>query len=237
MHITYNGVTNTEVGAELVDIDIPSRAGQQAETLTIPGRVSPLLRIYPQRDAYSITVTLRILYNEDLSTVYNWLSGSGRLVFSDTPDRYYNVSACAGISSKRIGAANTIREVKIKLTCSPFAYAVANDPVTLDTSPAQLQTVGTMYSEPFIEISGTGDVTLTVNGVTLEIRGMSGTVYIDVHTCQVYKLEYGAKTSILSSTTGWIERMVLVPSADAVNVISWTGNVSSVKITKNERWV
>lgn len=236
MHITYNGVTNTEVGAELVDIDIPSRAGQQAETLTIPGRVSPLLRIYPQRDAYSITVTLRILYNEDLSTVYNWLSGSGRLVFSDTPDRYYNVSACAVISSKRIGAANTIREVKIKLTCSPFAYAIDNDPVELTSSPAQLQTIGTMYSEPIIELTGTGDVTLTVNSVTLDISGISGTVYIDVHTCQVYKVEYGSKVSILSSTTGLIEKMVLVPSADAVNVISWTGDVSGVKITKNERW-
>lgn len=236
MHITYNGVTNTEVGAELVDIDIPSRAGQQAETLTIPGRASPLLRIYPQRDAYSITVTLRILYNEDLSTVYNWLSGSGRLVFSDTPDRYYNVSACAVISSKRIGAANTIREVKIKLTCSPFAYAISNDQVELTSSPAQLRMVGTMYSEPIIELTGTGDVSLTVNGVTLEISGMSGTVYIDVHTCQVYKVEYGSKVSILSSTTGLIEKMVLVPSSDAVNVISWTGDVSSVKITKNERW-
>ena len=236
MHITYNGVTNTEVGAELVDIDIPSRAGQQAETLTIPGRVSPLLRIYPQRDAYSITVTLRILYNEDLSTVYNWLSGSGRLVFSDTPDRHYNVSACAGISSKRIGAANTIREVKIKLTCAPFAYAIANDPEGLTSSPAQLQTIGTMYSEPLIELTGTGDVALTVNGVTLEIKDVSGTVFIDVHTCQVYKLEYGAKASILSATTGWIEQMVLVPSDTAVNIISWTGEVSSVKITKNERW-
>ncbi len=236
MHITYNGVTNTEVGAELVDLDIPSRAGQQAETLTIPGRVSPLLRIYPQRDAYSITVTLRILYNEDLSTVYNWLSGSGRLVFSDTPDRYYNVSACAVISSKRIGAANTIREIKIKLTCAPFAYAIANDPVELTSSPAQLQTIGTMYSEPLIELTGTGDVTLTVNGVTLEIKDVSGTVFIDVHTCQVYKLEYGAKTSILSATTGWMEPLFLVPSDTAVNIISWTGEVSVVKITKNERW-
>ncbi|WP_415934727.1 hypothetical protein, partial [Ruminococcus champanellensis] len=118
----------------------------------------------------------------------------------------------------------------------PFAYAIANDPVELTSSPAQLQTVGTMYSEPLIELTGTGDVTLTVNGVTLEIKDVSGTVFIDVHTCQVYKLEYGAKASILSATTGWIEQMVLVPDTEAVNVISWTGDVSGVKIAKNERW-
>ena len=79
-------------------------------------------------------------------------------------------------------------------------------------------------------------MTLTVNGVTLEIKDVSGTVFIDVRTCQVYKLEYGAKASILSATTGWIEQMVLVPDTEAVNVISWTGDVSGVKITKNERW-
>ena len=73
----------------------------------------------------------------------------------------------------------------MRFQCSPFAYAVANDPIELTSSPAQIQTIGTMYSEPLIELTGTGDVTLTVNGVTLEISGMSGTVYIDVHTCQV----------------------------------------------------
>ncbi|WP_295092664.1 hypothetical protein [uncultured Ruminococcus sp.] len=119
---------------------------------------------------------------------------------------------------------------------SGYAYAIANDPVELTSSPAQLQTIGTMYSEPLIELTGTGDVTLTVNGVTLEIKDVSGTVFIDVHTCQVYKLEYGAKTSILSATTGWIEQMVLMPDTEAVNVITWTGGVSGVKITKNERW-
>lgn len=41
---------------------------------------------------------------------------------------------------------------------------------------------------------------------------------------------------ILSATTGWIEQMVLVPDTEAVNIISWTGDVSGVKITKNERW-
>lgn len=234
MHIIYNGVTNTEVGAELVDIDIPSRAGQQAETLTIPGRVSPLLRIYPQRDAYSITVTLRMLYDADLSAVYSWLTGSGDLITSDEPDKRYTAYACDTVSISRLNG--VYRSITVRFQCSPFAYAIANDPVELTSSPAQIQTIGTMYSEPLIELTGTGDVTLTVNGVTLGIKDVSGTVFIDVHTCQVYKLEYGAKASILSATTGWIEQMVLVPDTEAVNVITWTGDVSGVKITKNERW-
>jgi len=234
MYITYNGITNTDVGAELVEIDIPARAERENETITIPGRVSPLLRIYPQRDAYSITVTLRILYKEDLSTVYNWLTGSGDLITSDDPAKRYTAYACDTVSVSRLNG--VYRAITVRFQCAPFAYAIANDPVELTSSPAQLQTIGTMYSEPLIELTGTGDVTLTVNGVTLEIKDVSGTVFIDVHTCQVYKLEYGAKTSILSATTGWIERMVLVPDTEAVNVISWTGDVSGVKITKNERW-
>ena len=124
----------------------------------------------------------------------------------------------------------------MRFQCSPFAYAIDNDPVELTSSPEKLQTIGTMYSEPLIELTGTGDVTLTVNGTALEISGMSGTIYIDVHTCQVYKVEHGSKVSILSATTGWIEQMVLVPDTEAVNIISWTGDVSGVKITKNERW-
>ena len=192
--------------------------------------------MHPQtgRSFLPITIKMEIGRNADIRSILAWLNGSGDLITSDDPTKRYTAYACDTVSIARLNG--VYRSITVRFQCAPFAYAIANDPVELTSSPAQIQTIGTMYSEPLIELTGTGDVSLTVNGVTLEIKDVSGTVFIDVHTCQIYKLEYGAKASILSATTGWIEQMVLVPDTEAVNVISWTGDVSGVKITKNERW-
>ena len=234
-YFVFKEKNSNEQGVRILSMDLPSRQAEPYDALHVPGRPEPMMHLQTGRSFLPITVKMEINRDADVRSILAWLTGSGDLITSDEPDKRYTAYACDTVSVSRLNG--VYRSITVRFQCSPFAYAVANDPVTLDTSPAQLQTVGTMYSEPLIEISGAGDVTLTVNGTALEIRGMSGTVYIDVHTCQVYKLEYGAKTSIIGSTTGWIEQMVLVPSADAVNVISWAGNVTAVKITKNERWV
>ena len=233
-YFIFKEKNSAEQGVQILSMDLPSRQADPYDALHVPGRPEPMMHPQTGRSFLPITIKMEIGRNADIRSILAWLTGSGDLITSDDPAKRYTAYACDTVSVSRLNG--VYRTITVRFQCSPFAYAIANDPVELTSSPAQLQTIGTMYSEPLIELTGTGDVTLTVNGVTLGIKDVSGTVFIDVHTCQVYKLEYGAKTSIRSATTGWIEQMVLVPSSDAVNVISWTGDVSSVKITKNERW-
>lgn len=233
-YFIFKEKSSAEHGVKILSMDLPSRQADPYDALHVPGRPEPMMHPQTGRSFLPITIKMEIGRDADFRSILAWLTGSGDLITSDEPDKRYTAYACDTVSISRLNG--VYRSITVRFQCSPFAYAIANDPVELTSSPAQIQTIGTMYSEPLIELTGTGDVTLTVNGVTLEIKDVSGTVFIDVHTCQVYKVEYGSKVSILSSTTGLIEKMVLVPSSDAVNVISWTGDVSSVKITKNERW-
>lgn len=228
-YFIFKEKNSNEQGVRILSMDLPSRQADPYEALQIPGRPEPMMHLQTGRSFLPITVKMEISRNADVRSILAWLTGSGDLITSDDPAKRYTAYACDTVSVSRLNG--VYRTITVRFQCSPFAYAIANDPVELTSSPAQLQTAGTMYSEPLIELTGSGDVTLTVNGVTLEITDVSGTIY-----CQVYKLEYGAKTSILSSTTGWIEQMVLVPDTEAVNIISWTGNVTEIKITKNERW-
>ena len=233
-YFIFKEKNSAKQGVQILSMDLPSRQADPYDALHVPGRPEPMMHPQTGRSFLPITIKMEIGRNADIRSILAWLTGSGDLITSDDPAKRYTAYACDTVSVSRLNG--VYRAITVRFQCSPFAYAIANDPVELTSSPAQIQTIGTMYSEPLIELTGTGDVTLTVNGVTLEIKDVSGTVFIDVHTCQVYKLEYGAKTSILSATTGWIEQMVLVPDTEAVNVISWTGDVSGVKITKNERW-
>ena len=233
MYITYHGIENTDVNAEIISIDVPSRAEQSQDEIYIPGRQSPMLKSKEEHKSYSIALTVRAMYQDDMSTIYQWLSGSGQLILSDTPDRYYNVSACSVVSTRRIGAANTIREAKIKLTCLPFAYAIANDPITFASSPADFHTIGTIYSEPIIKIYGSGDITICVNGNYFTIKGVDEYCVIDVPRRVLHK----DGVSILSQSIGALTKLLLVPDPLAHNHITWTPTCTAVEIIKNERWL
>ena len=235
MYFSFRGTTNTEMNVRIKQIAYPSKPTERHEFIDIPGRQEPLLNLLDGFTASSISATLVITNQTDISTVFQWISGTGQLFFSDQPDRYWNASACRIVTVKREGAANTIRELTVAFDLLPFAYAINNSPVTLSGTPSYFKTIGTYWSEPLIELTGSGDISVNVNGAVLTVPAVSGTIYIDVPAKKVYKLTEGYKTLLTSS--GWIEDMILVPDAERYNVISWEGDVSAVKLTKNERWL
>lgn len=239
MYLTYRDRTNTEMGVDIKDLQVPPRAAEQYEMLKIPGMLSPVPRRLGQYNSSKLTAALVMRDCTDLRAVYAWLSGEGNLICSDTPELYYRVLACDIINTKRVGAANTVRELTVSFTVLPFAYATDNTPITATASPMEFYTQGTIYSEPLILLSGiSGDVVLTVNTVELTITGITGDLYIDVERRKAYQVnDDGSKRIVLSNTVGKLWNMVLVSSESAQNIISWTGTVSSVTITKNERWL
>ncbi len=239
MYITFRGHTNTEYGVEIKDLQVPPRAAEQYEMQQIPGRLSPIPYRTGQYKSSKLTAVLVLCNTADLRQVYSWLSGEGQLICSDTPQLYYRVLACDIISTKRVGAANTIRELSVSFTVLPFAYAVENTPIISSKSPMEFDTQGSIYSEPLICLSGiSGDVVLSVNTVELAITGITGDLCIDVERRKAYQIaEDGSMTLVLGNTTGKLWNMVLVPSATAKNVVSWTGSVAQVSVTKNERWL
>ncbi len=112
--------------------------------------------------------------------------------------------------------------------CYPFWYQdnVAN--ITLNQSGAVVSNPGTVYAEPVITVNGSGDITLMVNTALIELTGVSGSVIIDSELKEAYK-----DTTLLNGhMTG--EFPVLTPGQNAV---SWSGNVSSVVIRPNWRYL
>jgi phage-related protein len=172
----------------------------------------------------------------NIDAIYKWLSGTGRLITSENTGQYLNATCDDGIDPERAG--KRMGKIAVSFRCDPFAYAIANTPLICATSPAIFQTIGTIYSEPVITVTGSGEITLTVNGVALRITGVTGNVTIDVPRRLAYSTDgNGKKTVCLDHTYGNLWDMLLVPDPDAFNRVSWTGNATQVEITKNERWL
>lgn len=158
--------------------------------------------------------------------IKQWLNGGeGKLIFSNQPDRCYlaHVSDQFDISQemKRFG------QFQVNFRCRPFSYAVDNNPITMAV-PGAVINPGNHSSEPIIQVNGSGNITLTINGTDILLRNVAGHATID----SVLKDAY--KDTALKNNDMTGDFPVLVPGE---NTISWTGAVASLEIIPNWRWL
>ncbi len=85
-----------------------------------------------------------------------------------------------------------------------------------------------MYSEPVITVYGTGDITLMVGTIIVELEGISGSITLDSELQEAYS----GTTGMNSAMSG--EFPILKPG---MNAISWTGNVTKVEVKPNWRYL
>ena len=85
-----------------------------------------------------------------------------------------------------------------------------------------------VYAEPIITVYGSGDITLMVGMTIIQLEGIKDSITLDSTLMEAYK---GA-TSLNSSMSG--EFPLLQPGANAV---SWSGNVTSVVVMPNWRFL
>lgn len=234
-YFIFNGVSSAEFGV-LESAKIRKRASRASDYIKIPGRASPLSIQRSEMDETVMDFVIGLRGRGNIDSIYKWLSGAGRLITSENTNQYMNATCNDEITPERAG--RSMGKVAVSFRCDPFAYAIANDPTEYTTSPATFKTIGTIYSEPIITITGSGEITLTVNGVALRITDVVGNVTIDVPRRLAYSTDgNGKKTVCLDHTYGNLWDMLLVPDPDAFNRVSWAGNATSVSVQKNERWL
>ena len=100
--------------------------------------------------------------------------------------------------------------------------------MTLTASTSTIDNPGSVYSEPVITVYGTGDITLMVGTVIVELEGISGSITLDSELQEAYS----GTTSMNSAMSG--EFPILKPG---MNAISWTGEVTKVEVKPNWRYL
>ena len=224
--ITYSGVSSDTLGIMVNQIIVPPSSVEEYEMIKIPGRPEPLRSNLKTRQPIMITVEATIVEDNMLRQIYSTFQGVGQLIISTEPDKYYNASAQV-ITPDNI--ARYMNRITLGFECQPFAYAVSNDPVELEISgsAATIDVGGGYYCQPIYRITGSGDITLSVNGASpLTLYNVNGSVTVDTALMMCHKngvhVKSSGKLPFLSPGT---------------NMLSWSSNVTAVEVTKNERWL
>ena len=116
------------------------------------------------------------------------------------------------------------------MVMQPFRY-MKNPPTFTATSSTTITNLGNVYSEPIVEVEGSGDVLLTINGTSMYLTVNRKTIIDCRHKKQnIYNADMAIQNT-LRKRGGFFQLKT------GHNGIVWTGNVRSVKIYPNWRYI
>lgn len=232
LEFTFKGEKSSQYGVYLRDMpNIPS-AEKDMDVIDVPGRSAPLVMDRGNYKAQQIEIEAYVTDATKLNAARGWLTGTGNMIFSGSSGVAYKVMIAGKVEDEKVGRTVKSRTLQIPCTFFPFRYvypAPAAQEIT--TSGGTITNPGTVFSQPEIKLTGSGDITLVVNGYSIEARSLTDGAIIDCELMETFNL---AKTASLNSSFVMDEFPVLRPGA---NIITWTGSVTKVEITPRWRYL
>lgn len=208
-----------------VDIPAPEK---NIQAISILGRHGDLIKEYGFLDrTITVNFNFKIRSSEDsmpkkIREINSWLINAKTITFTDDKEVYYKVKA--------VNIGDIVRDLRvlgsfnITFTIEPFSYLATSFPIKL-TAGTKLTNLGTYESEPYIKITGSGNVTLNINNKELQLKAVDGYIEIDSEAKETHK-NY---ESMNHKKVGDYPVFQV-----GQNSISWTGTVTSVEI--EPRW-
>lgn len=205
---------------------------RRVSAIDIPGRDSSLR--YDEGTYEDITIAVEcslasgnIIQKIDEISAWLFNSGENDLIFSFQNDKKYIAQVVNSIEFKQVLRYSI--KFPVIFNCRPFKYTVLNNLITITQSGTNLINPGTIYSLPKINVYGTGDITLKVNGEELKINSLQNKIIVD---CPLYDCYDDNLNNLNSKVNGSFP--ILKPGN---NLVEWIGNVSKVEILPNWRWL
>lgn len=236
--ITFNGVSSEAMGVIVTELPTWHRAQRRISETAIPGRSGAIVQDEGGYDLY--TATLRINCNgADPRDVYAWLRGEGWMISSDEPGYKAYVYIYGQIDANRMRVGGDCYDnLNVGLRVEPYLREVDEAALTF-TGADTFAGKGHDDSAPLLEISGTGDPILMVNGATVYLYGLEtgAPLYLDAEAGLAYTLEDGAP--VFAGTRVGLEEgewPYLLPEG-GTNLINWTGSITQVVIRPNWRYL
>ena len=143
------------------------------------------------------------------------------------PDKVYRVMLTDKVQFENKHYYGQKQALVAKFTVKPYKYLVDNDPITITGTSGTVNNPTNYTAQPLIKVTGTGNVTISVNDVDFSIINMSGTITLDSERYSAYKEDTTGVLTSMNSHIGTREYPIFKPG---VNEITITGNVTQLYI-------
>ncbi len=223
-----NNVSSETIDIVVGSLAIPLMARQRYSTYELGTDEDVTMPDDTYEDiSYSITFFDFFKENFDNTRIYSFLSNANKLEISRLPGYYFKVRQLSVNSAQSEYNGAKIR-YEVSFVLAPFKYKTNNNPIDLSSGDT-ITNIGTRYSKPLIEVSGSGTINFVMNNVPFDLTIPEDvtTVMIDSDRKIVY--EKDTKKVLWNCTSG---KFPLLNVGD--NTMYFNDGVT-VKMWKNER--
>jgi predicted phage tail component-like protein len=237
-YVVINGISSKTINGLLIQSLPPiSKPKIRTEVEEIDGRDGDIVTTLGY-SAYDKPISIGLYGEYNVDDIIDYFSQSGKIVFSNEPDKYYIFSQYDQIDFERLIRFKT---ATVNIHVQPFKYSdsetVKNYSYSEGTTTASIsiRNDGNIYSKPTLTITGRGDIIVYLNDaqiLTLDLDEASDeTIIIDASKMNAY-----------STTGAYLNRRVTGDYANlrfkrGTNNLRIDGAITSVSINNYSRWL
>lgn len=232
VYFIFNNKKCTDMGVEISGFPALQHPERRVEVIEVDGMDGSYTQDLGAYNTYKISIecVLNKLSRDaqSINEILKWLKGSGRLILSTDPMKYYEARISSAISIDSV--IWIFPEFKITFEVQPFRKSVnkVSDVIKTDVKKFRVFNKGDVSSRPVITLKGSGEITVKINENSYLLQGVSDSVTINSEMQEVYNDTYSLNT--LYKSIEFPEFQV------GVNEFEVIGNVSEIEIKPNWRW-
>ena len=233
-YIELNGISSNEiVGLLIQELPPISKPKMRTQIDEIDGRAGDIVTQLGF-SAYDKTIEIGLYGDFDIDDFITFFNSSGKVVFSNEPDKFYNYQILEQIDYERF---IRFRSAKVKMHVQPFKYSAVEGTLKFTSFTDDEITVknnGNYISKPIINITGSGTINLSLNGYQIFEINMDNSTQITIDTNLMEAYNPISKALLNRSVTGNYDNFSLNVGT---NTISWSGTISEIDIENYSRWI
>lgn len=227
-YMIINGFnTSTIPHCVVTDFGEAEAAKPHAESVDVYG-LNGIYRVLDgSYESYERTISFYVPKLVDISTIVDKFQPKENVIEFSYQLGSYFYADFSGATYNRNGM--HAWKIDVKLIMQPFRYQKSVEPVVL-TASGTINNLGTIYSEPIIEVEGDGDISLTIGRKTMYLAiKTKATIDCRQGKQNIYNAT-GAVQNTLRKRGGFLE----IPTGKVG--ISFTGTVRKITIRPNWRY-
>lgn len=227
-YMIINGFnTSTIPHCVVTDFGEAEAAKPHAESVDVYGLNGSYRVLDGSYESYERTISFYVPKLVDISTIVDKFQPKENVIEFSYQLGSYFYADFSGATYNRNGM--HAWKIDVKLIMQPFRYQKIVEPVVL-TASGTITNLGTIYSEPIIEIEGDGDISLTIGRKTMYLAiKTKATIDCRQGKQNIYNAT-GAVQNTLRKRGGFLE----IPTGKVG--VSFTGNVRKIIIRPNWRY-
>lgn len=234
-YLIINDKKSTDIKGLLISSLAPiTKPAIRTQVETIDGRDGDIVTELGF-SAYDKKVDIALSYEYCVDDIIEYFSQSGKVVFSNEPDKYYLFNIYKAIDFERL---IRFKQATVTFHTQPFKFSESENTKTFTTNPDNefiIRNNGNIYSRPVLTIEGRGNLVMRINGEQVLLVNLPlGGGYIKIDAAQMNA--YGEDGALLNrQVIGNYDNIRLKKGENNISLTN--GYVAKLSIDNYSRWI